>query len=577
MWSHARQYRLLLIFMLVSVAAGMLLETVIPLFYKRFFDLLASDVSFKRAEIASSLIKTILIILGLNIAEWVCWRIATFGNNYFQPRVMADIQNSAVAYLHQHSYGFFINRFVGALVRKVNRLVSAFEGIADKLYWDLIPMAIRIVAILVVLSFKQIVIAGLLLAWTLIYLTVNYAFTMYKLKYDEQNAEIDSRVTAQLADAVTNNVNIKSFAGFAFEMKAFRQITDEQFRIRRFVWDLSAYLEAIQVMFMILLEFGVFWVAVKYWAQGLLTIGDFVLIQAYLLQLFNRLWDFGRIIRDIYKHLADAEEMVSIMNTPHAVQDKPGARKLQVGKGEVEFRAVTFTYTKTRNVLKDFSLLIRPGEKVGIVGPSGAGKSTLTALLFRFFDVTDGVIYIDGQNIANVTQDSLRESISLVPQDPILFHRTLLDNIQYGRRDAKEKEILRAAKLAHCDEFIRRLPDGYQTFVGERGIKLSGGERQRVAIARAILKDAPILVLDEATSSLDSHSESMIQDALNKLMEGKTVIVIAHRLSTIMKMDRIVVIKNGQIAEQGTHRELLAKRGGTYGSLWKLQAGGFIS
>src|SRR3989338_6016295 len=575
LWRHARPYKKLLSFMIAMLAMGMILETVVQLFYKRFFDLL-SDGLVPRAAHTGALIRTIIVILLLYLVEWILWRVTTFANNYFQPRVMSDILNSSFEYLHAHAYGFFVNRFVGALVRKVNRLVDAFESIADRICWDLLPMAIRIVSILIVLWFRSTTVALVMMVWIVFYLAVNYAFTMFKLKYDEQSATVDSRVTAHLGDTITNNVNIKLFTSLASELRSFKRITTDQFKIRKFVWDLSAILEAIQALFMIFLEYAIFRIAIRYWAMGVFSIGDFVLIQAYLLQIFNRLWDFGRIIRDIYKRLADAEEMVEILHTPHAVQDSSSAKRLVIKKGEVDFRKVHFTYTGAQDVLHDFSLLIRPGEKVGLVGPSGAGKSTITALLFRFYDVTKGGIHIDGINIKAVTQRSLRENISLVPQDPILFHRTLMDNIRYGRLDAADAEVFRAAKLAHCDEFIQRMPDGYLTYVGERGIKLSGGERQRVAIARAILKNAPILVLDEATSSLDSHSEAMIQDALEKLMADKTVIVIAHRLSTIMKMDRIVVVEEGRITEQGTHDTLLTKPRGTYRMLWRLQAGGFI-
>ncbi|MBI3335579.1 MAG: ATP-binding cassette domain-containing protein [Candidatus Portnoybacteria bacterium] len=328
---------------------------------------------------------------------------------------------------------------------------------------------------------------------------------------------------------------------------------------------------------MIALEFGVFFIAIRFWNVGLLTLGDLVLLQVYLISIFSHLWDFGRVIRNIYKNLANAEEMVEIFNTPYEIQDKPNAKDLVVSKGEIEFKEVNFTYTKTRDVVRNFNLRIAPGEKVGLVGPSGAGKSTIVTLLLRFYEVQDGGIFIDGQNIADVTQESLRRHIAMVPQDPILFHRSLIENICYGRRDAWNKEVIEAARLAHCDEFITRLPDGYRTYVGERGIKLSGGERQRVAIARAILKNAPILLLDEATSSLDSHSEAMIQDSLSTLMKGKTVIVIAHRLSTIMKMDRIVVMREGEIVEIGSHQELVEKSEGLYKGLWELQAGGFIA
>jgi len=250
---------------------------------------------------------------------------------------------------------------------------------------------------------------------------------------------------------------------------------------------------------------------------------------------------------------------------------------LIVKKGTVEFQKVNFYYHRTRKILSNFNLKVAAGEKVALVGPSGAGKTTVVKLLLRLYNITAGKILIDGQNIAEISQESLWENTSLVPQDPLLFHRTLMENIRYGKPTATDAEVIAAAKLAHCHEFISEFPDQYDTFVGERGIKLSGGERQRVAIARAILRDAPILMLDEATSSLDSHSEHLIQDALNNLMKNKTVIVIAHRLSTIMKMDRIVVIDHGRIVEQGTHQSLLHKKQSAYKALWKLQAGGFIA
>jgi len=280
-------------------------------------------------------------------------------------------------------------------------------------------------------------------------------------------------------------------------------------------------------------------------------------------------------IKDLYESFADAEEMVEILNTPHDIKDAPGAAALRVTNGQIQFRDVSFSFHETREVLHKINLTVNSHEKIALIGPSGAGKSTIVKLLFRLYDVSDGSVLIDGRPINRVTQESLHANLSLVPQDPILFHRSLMENIRYGRRNATNKEVVEAARLAHCVDFIEELPNKYETFVGERGIKLSGGERQRVAIARAILKNAPILVLDEATSSLDSRSEMLIQDALKKLMKGKTVIVIAHRLSTIRQMDRIVVFEKGRIIDTGTHEELLAK-GGLYNQLWNLQAGGFL-
>jgi len=316
----------------------------------------------------------------------------------------------------------------------------------------------------------------------------------------------------------------------------------------------------------------------------LITIGVFVLLQAYVISIIGQLWGFTRLVREVYEHYADSKEMVEILLLPHEIKDIPSAKELTVKEGKIEFKDLGFNFNETRKVLDNINTAIKPGEKVALVGPSGAGKTTFVRLLLRLYSSTSGKILIEGQDISKVTQESLRKNIAMVPQDPILFHRTLSENIAYGKRDAEgpdkgrtsQKEIEYASRLAYCDEFIKDLPYGLKTYVGERGIKLSGGERQRVAIARAILKNAPILILDEATSSLDSHSEMLIQDALANLMQGRTTIVIAHRLSTIQKMDRIIVIDNGKIIEQGSHIDLLKKEDSLYRKLWELQAGGFL-
>lgn len=289
-----------------------------------------------------------------------------------------------------------------------------------------------------------------------------------------------------------------------------------------------------------------------------------------------QLWNFGRVIRHAYEALSDAEEMTIILNTPHEIKDIENAKDLKISIAKIEFKKVVFNYHKTKAILKNFNLIIQPNERIALIGPSGAGKTTVIKLLLRMYDITKGKILIDNQDISQVTQESLWKNISLVPQDPILFHRTLMENIRYGKQDASDDEVFVAAKAAHCHEFISKAVDGYNTYVGERGIKLSGGERQRVAIARAILRNAPIVIFDEATSSLDSKSEHFIQEGLDELMKNKIVIVIAHRLSTIKKMDRIIVVDNGEIVEQGSHQELVEKKSGIYKKLWKLQAGGFI-
>jgi ATP-binding cassette subfamily B protein len=338
---------------------------------------------------------------------------------------------------------------------------------------------------------------------------------------------------------------------------------------------MSNLAEAVQHGLMIILEVGILYTALRFWQDGKLTIGDFAMIQTYMLQMFNRLWEVGRNIRRVYEGLADADEMTRILTQPHEIQDREHAKELAVSTGHIEFKNISFGYTEQKPVLGNFSLTISPGQKIAFVGPSGGGKTTIVKILLRFFDLQSGKIEIDGQDISEVTQNSLRKNIALVPQEPILFHRSLMENIRYARPEASDQDVIEAARLAHCHEFISGFSEGYETFVGERGVKLSGGERQRVAIARAILKNAPILILDEATSSLDSESEHYIQDALKNLMKDRTAIVIAHRLSTIMQMDRIIVLEGGKIIEDGKHAELLKAREGIYQKLWHIQAGGF--
>jgi ATP-binding cassette subfamily B protein len=329
----------------------------------------------------------------------------------------------------------------------------------------------------------------------------------------------------------------------------YHNVTERLRAMQTFTWNLGEVIEATQMGLMFLIEFVIFYVAIHYFEQGTLTIGDFALIQAYLVSMFGRLWDFGRGIRHVFEAFSDAREMAEIIKQEPDVMDVHQAASLVTTEGRVQFEDVYFSFQKTRRILKGFNLDIQPGEKIALVGPSGAGKSTITKLLLRFYDIEQGKILIDGQKISQVTQESLRAAIAAVPQEPVLFHRSIMDNIRYGRREATDEEVYEAAKKARCHEFIMELQEGYQTFVGERGVKLSGGERQRIAIARAILKNAPILVLDEATSALDSESEALIQEALQELMHGKTTIVIAHRLSTIMHMDRIVVVEDGQVTD----------------------------
>lgn len=353
-------------------------------------------------------------------------------------------------------------------------------------------------------------------------------------------------------------------------------VTQKQETKRRATWNWDNWQRLFQAVAVGIFEVSAMGVAIALWVRGEITAGTIVLVQIYLFQLIDIAWNLGRQISRIVQALNDAREMIEVFKEPLSVADVASSESSQISEGNIVFDKVTFKYAGSKKVFNNLSLNISAGQRVGLVGPSGAGKTTITKLILRFADVDSGAIVIDGQDISKISQDDLRSSISYVPQEPILFHRSLRENIGYGKPGATDKEIIRAAKRAHAHEFISQLELGYDTPVGERGVKLSGGERQRVAIARALLKDAPILILDEATSSLDSISERYIQDALKELMKGRTTLVIAHRLSTVQDMDRILVFKNGKIIEDGTHSELSADIIGVYHELWKEQSSGFL-
>lgn len=572
-WRELRPYRWTTFLVMALISIGEIVGVIAPLYYKQFFDVLSQGIT----PGATAVLKTaLLIILALHILHWILSRTAGWINTHIDTHMIGRLEESAFGYLLGHSYTFFTNSFVGSLVRRVNKYSGGYNIIAENIKWTFLPTSIVIGSSIIVLSQRSVWLALGLFVWVIIYIIANYSFALWKLKYDEIRSNLSSATTAIVADSLTNSNNIKIFSAQEHERGILAQAMNKWRKAALFAWHLSDLNEALQWMLMTLLEFGIMILAVNLWQQGLLTIGDFALIQSYLISVFVRVWDLGRTIRKTYEAVADAKEMVEIMQTPHEIRDRKGAKEMMVKKGRIVFQNVFFRYSsKSRQVLNGLNLNIRPQEKVALVGPSGAGKSTVVKLILRFHDIQKGKISIDGHDIKQVTQDSLREAIAMVPQDPVLFHRSLMDNIRYGRRDASDEEVMEAAKKAHCHEFITELPEGYNTFVGERGIKLSGGERQRVAIARAILKDAPILILDEATSSLDSESEQLIQDALSELMKNKTTIVIAHRLSTILKMDRIAVVAGGKMVDQGTHTQLI-KKPGIYKTLWDIQAGGFL-
>jgi len=550
------------------------IRVIVPIYYKNFFDTIATS---KNPTLTAALLVGIIVsILILHLIDQVFWQVAVYLYSFMQAHVMANLKQTAFNYLMRHSHTFFTNNFSGSLVQKIGRFSRAYEILTDSLVYSIMPLFVTVVGSIIVTWFIVPMLSVIIIIWVILFTIFSIFFSNWKLKYDKAVAEADSQTTGYLSDSITNNNSILFFTGNKYESNGFKNVSDIQAKRYLFSWYLGNFVDFVQVMLITFVEFFLFYFAIKYWKLGVVTIGTFVLGQTYIIGLAQQLWGLNKTIRNFYQSLADSKEMVDILLTKYEIEDVPNAKALDVQKGEIEFRNVTFYFNEENKILDNLNLTIKPKEKVAIVGHSGAGKTTLVRLIMRLYNVSSGTINIDGQDISKVTQDSLRENVSFVPQDPVLFHRSLLENIRYGNRKATDEEVKRAAKLAHCDEFIEILPNKYNTYVGERGIKLSGGERQRVAIARAILKKAPILIFDEATSSLDSYSESLIQDALRHLMENSTTIVIAHRLSTIRKMDRIISMEKGLIVEDGTHEELSNKESGLYKNLWDLQVSGFI-
>lgn len=574
-WHHMRPYKWRVFAIFFMVGTNMVLWTVYPLFYKQLFDGL---VQMSQAGVYDwgFVKKMFAIIFGIYVVMWTFWRISGMMASSTQPRIAADLQDTVFKNALRHSYRFFTEEPSGSLVKKASRFVDAFNNLAEPVLWRLFPIAITLVSMFVVFWRIEWTLATMLATGVFIFFIADIYVSRWKLPLDERRSEMDSKASGLLTDSLTNAINIKLFVSREREEAAYRHLVDEQRKAQTKSWRMHELSMSLQTCLMMAFELIVMWWGVRRFAEGNMTIGELAILQTYLIFLFNQVWDFGRLIRTVYEQMAYAKEMVQIMNREVEVQDVAKAKKLKVTSGAIQFDKAGFAYVSERGVLKDFTLDIQPGEKIALVGSSGAGKSTVTKLLLRLFNLSSGRILVDDQDIAKVTQDSLRANIALVPQDPLLFHRSLKENIRYGKPDASDEEVIEAAKQAHCHDFISALPDGYESLVGERGVKLSGGERQRVAVARAILMNAPILILDEATSSLDSESEALIQDALKKLMKGKTVIAIAHRLSTIMQMDRIIVMQEGQVIDEGTHDDLLT-RDGLYKSLWSIQAGGFLA
>ena len=505
------------------------------------------------------------------------WRLVLYLAWTFETALQRDLYTQCFSKLANQTMFFHANKFGGSLVSQTNKLNGAVERFWDTIIWSILPLVISLVGSIIILSTLLWQYAVFLLLFSIIFSVVVYFGSRPMAKLNETEAKASNKVSGQLADAVSNILAVKSSGAEALERQRFAKTVTSwrgaSLGTMRGLLKVSTVYSTINIT----IKIGAIAFAIYAAQHNIVSVAAVYLIITYTGSVAHELWNMNSIMRSYNRILGDAHDMVEILTTPTTLVDQSNA-KLAVTRGSITMDNVTFTHDEGAGdtLFHDFSLRIQPGEKIGLVGSSGSGKTTLTKLLLRFADIDSGEITIDAQNIAEVTQASLREQIAYVPQEPLLFHRSVRENIAYGRPNATDAEIEKAAKKAGAYDFIVKLHDGFDTMVGERGVKLSGGQRQRIAIARAILKDAPILILDEATSALDSESEALIQQSLETLMKNRTSIVIAHRLSTIAKLDRIIVLENGRIVEDGSHEQLLAKKRGVYAKLWARQSGGFI-
>lgn len=569
-WIAHKVWFLIVVIGSIGMVAAQLCQ---PIFAGRLVDAIAQSGDQPAAQDAAvnALIGFIIVLSIYPIMRQIANRIWV----RLTAHNMADVLSSGFVRVQRFSTDWHANSFSGATVRKLSRGKWAFDQFADTMYFGFVPTTLILTGVITTLTYNWLVVGAVAAAMMAAYLFVTYLISIrYVAPANRAYVEQDSALTGVLADAITCNATVKSFGA---EKREDKRLWDQVVMWRNQAmktWLRHDDLAAVQYVFLIGMQGALLSLVLWYWTRGLATPGQVTLVIATFLMMHGYLRDVGMHMRNLQQAVNDIEDLVNFHDTEPEIRDVANAEDYRSGPGQIAFNTIRFGYAnQSKPLYDDFSITIEAGEKVALVGASGSGKSTFVKLVQRLYDVERGQVLIDGQNIAALTQESLRRAIALVPQEPILFHRSLGENIGYARPGASLEQIQWAAKKAHADDFISQLNEGYQTLVGERGVKLSGGERQRVAIARAFLADAPVLILDEATSSLDSVTETKIQSAIQDLMEGRTTILIAHRLSTIKMVDRILVFSDGRIIEQGTHQELILRPDGQYRRLYETQYG----
>lgn len=558
----------------ITAAIWSVNEMFFPYFLKLIINAV-HDFKGNPADIYTVLMKPLLLLGVFWVSMEVAMRTQGIVAISLFPRFRANIRYTVYDYVKKHSMEYFSNHFAGAIAKKIADLPTSCQSIMEILSFNFTSILCAFVIAVVLMWMTNVIFALILLLWFFLQIGSTLLFLGVGNRYWQIHSDAVASLSGKIVDGLTNILSVRLFAHANFEnqyLKKFQADEIKKAKKAMLVMEIMRFFQAILAMVLI---FTIVLLMVHGWIKHWITIGDFALIGTLTFLVLGMVWYMSYQMTIFSREMGTINEALSLITQGHGITDALDAKVLSVTKGEIYFKDVTFNYQKNIPVFQNLNVTIPAAQKIGLVGFSGSGKSTFVNLLLRFYDIKNGVIAIDNQNIAEVKQDSLRQQIAMIPQEPMLFHRTLMENIRYGCLDASDEEVIAAAKLAHCHEFIAVLPENYHTLVGERGIKLSGGQRQRIAIARAILKKAPILVLDEATSALDSVTEKLIQESLNRLMQNCTTIVVAHRLSTLADMDRILVFEQGKIVEDGTKEELL-NANGHFAYLWKMQSDGFL-
>lgn len=574
LWHFVKKQKFGFLLALVTAMVWSVNEMFFPYFLKIIVNTVAA---FKTnpSHVYSGLALPLIAMACLWVLMEISMRTQGISLIYTFPKFRANIRSEVFNYVKQHSHDYFSNNFAGSIAKKLSELPTGCQTLVEIIFFNFTSIGMAFLIALILMALTKWLFAAVLFAWFMLHASITLIFLRKGNKRWEIHSESVSTLSGNVIDSLTNIANVRIFARSHYETEYITQYQkDEIHKAKNAMW-LIEKMRLIQGFLALLLIFSMIFLLIHGWIHGWVTLGDFSLIGMLSFWILGMIWYMSYQLTVFVREVGTLNEALSLITVQHDIVDQPNAKKLMVAKGEIEFNDITFSYRKTKTVFKNFNVTIKPGQKVGLVGFSGSGKSTFVNLILRFYDLDAGAINIDQQNIAQITQNSLHEQIAMIPQDPSLFHRSLMENIRYGRINATDEEVITAAKLAHCHEFIEQLPEGYQALVGERGVKLSGGQRQRIAIARAILKNAPILILDEATSSLDTVTERVIQESLQQLMQGRTTIIIAHRLSTLADMDRILVFRDGQIIEDGTKEELL-QQDGHFSLLWNMQTDGFL-